>query len=382
VSKHRQLLYGQPMPQSFLDAMQEFIGTLATNFALTLAPGSMNQVQVVAPNADNGQVGIGINGLWRYINATITTIIAGAAGTYDLYVTTGSNSFITNPSPPPPELDQTNYTFALTAVATGTQPTGAPHFRMVGQAVFDGTRILALRQMVGGQVDGQQLLQPGMIQLTAAPTAPPGWLLCNGLAVSRTTYAALYAALGGPGSAWGQGDGSTTFNVPDLRGRVPVGAGTAVGVPSGPVTNRALGVPDGLEQMTLQPSQLPSHGHSMDFYSQAEDRDHEHLYPGASVSGGPRYAFQDPAGSNNWTNVLVGPIGSGGYGFANGTGSHWDLQTVAYPYDGAGSVPAAWTTGRNTGHLHEVVGSTNPVGSNGLISVVQPLQVVNYLVKT
>ena len=48
MSKHRQLLYGQPVPQSFFDAWQEFISTLTSNFALTLAPGSMNQVQVVA----------------------------------------------------------------------------------------------------------------------------------------------------------------------------------------------------------------------------------------------------------------------------------------------------------------------------------------------
>jgi microcystin-dependent protein len=378
VSKYRQLTYGHPVPQSFFDAFQEFISTLSANFALTLAPGSMNQVQVVA-GPGNAQVGIGIDGLWRYNSATITTQVTGAAGTYDLFVTCGENSFVTNLSPPPPENDQTNYAFAITAVATGQTPTGVPHSRRVGQAVTDGTRILALRQMVGGVVDGQQLLQPGMIQLTATPAAPPGWLLCNGLAVSRATYAALYAALGGPSSAWGQGDGSTTFNVPDLRGRVPVGVGTAQGVPSGPVTNRALGVPDGVEQITLGVGQLPSHGHSMDFMSQGEDRDHQHLYPGGSVNGGPSYAFQD---GGNWTNVLVGPLGSGGYGFANGTGSHWDLVTLAYPYSGAGSVPAAWTTQRNTGHLHEIIGNTAPAGSGGLIAIVQPVQVVNYLIKT
>lgn len=62
---------------------------------------------------------------------------------------------------------------------------------------------------------------PGIIELWPGSTAPEGWLLCNGQAVSRTTYANLFSVLG---TAYGQGNGSTTFNVPDLTGRVPVGS--------------------------------------------------------------------------------------------------------------------------------------------------------------
>lgn len=58
------------------------------------------------------------------------------------------------------------------------------------------------------------------VEMLAGGSVPTGWLLCNGQAVSRTTYAALFSAIG---TAWGSGDGSTTFNVPDLRGRVPRG---------------------------------------------------------------------------------------------------------------------------------------------------------------
>ena len=54
---------------------------------------------------------------------------------------------------------------------------------------------------------------PGVIQLYAGSTAPNGWLICNGQSVSRTTYAALYAVIG---TTYGAGDGSTTFNVPNL----------------------------------------------------------------------------------------------------------------------------------------------------------------------
>lgn len=60
---------------------------------------------------------------------------------------------------------------------------------------------------------------------SAAPSRPGG-LLCDGTAYSRTTYATLFDAIG---TAYGVGDGSTTFNVPDLRGRLPLGAGTGTG---------------------------------------------------------------------------------------------------------------------------------------------------------
>ncbi|MBP8178734.1 MAG: tail fiber protein [Spirochaetes bacterium] len=56
----------------------------------------------------------------------------------------------------------------------------------------------------------------GCIMAYGGTTAPSGWLACDGSAVSRTTYAALYAVIG---NAYGSGDGSTTFNLPDLRGR-------------------------------------------------------------------------------------------------------------------------------------------------------------------
>lgn len=64
---------------------------------------------------------------------------------------------------------------------------------------------------------------PGIIAPFAGSSAPTDWLLCDGSAVSRTTYANLYTAIS---TTFGSGDGSTTFNVPDLRGRTPVGVGS------------------------------------------------------------------------------------------------------------------------------------------------------------
>ena len=66
-------------------------------------------------------------------------------------------------------------------------------------------------------------LSIGSIIPYGGTTTPSGWLLCQGQAVSRTTYADLFTAIG---TAFGEGDGSTTFNVPDLRETVPVGSGS------------------------------------------------------------------------------------------------------------------------------------------------------------
>lgn len=81
---------------------------------------------------------------------------------------------------------------------------------------------------------GAQLTPPGAVQAFARPSAPTGWLKCNGAAISRTTYNKLFAAIG---TAFGVGDGSTTFNLPDMRGEFPRGLDDGRGVDAG----RALG---------------------------------------------------------------------------------------------------------------------------------------------
>lgn len=72
-------------------------------------------------------------------------------------------------------------------------------------------------------VPAGNIFPSGAVTEFAGATAPAGWLLCDGAAVSRTTYAALFNAIS---TTYGVGDGSTTFNLPDLRGRVAVGKGT------------------------------------------------------------------------------------------------------------------------------------------------------------
>lgn len=114
---------------------------------------------------------------------------------------------------------------------------------------------------------------PAGVMLPFAGSALPtgGWLWCNGQAVSRTTYATLFAAVG---TAFGAGDGSSTFNLPDLRDRVPIGQGTMGGVSAaGLVTNAGTGNPGldtgtignagGVDRHTLSTAQMPAHTHDL-----------------------------------------------------------------------------------------------------------------------
>lgn len=73
---------------------------------------------------------------------------------------------------------------------------------------------------------GVQSVPAGAIFDFGGNSAPTGYLLCDGSAVSRTTYSALFTAIG---VLWGAGDGSTTFNLPDIQGRVTVGLAGASG---------------------------------------------------------------------------------------------------------------------------------------------------------
>lgn len=67
----------------------------------------------------------------------------------------------------------------------------------------------------------------GVIMPTASPVVPEKWLLCDGSEVSRENYSVLFSAIG---ETYGSGDGSTTFNLPDMRYRVPVGEVSDVGI--------------------------------------------------------------------------------------------------------------------------------------------------------
>lgn len=93
----------------------------------------------------------------------------------------------------------------------------------------------------------------GALTMFGGAAAPAGWLLCDGSAVSRTTYADLFTAIG---TAYGSGDGATTFNVPDMRGRTPVGKGSNTSVD-------ALGENEGVPEANRR----PQHRHTPHFHT-------------------------------------------------------------------------------------------------------------------
>jgi microcystin-dependent protein len=94
-----------------------------------------------------------------------------------------------------------------------------------------------------------ETVAPGVVAFYPKTTAPTGWIKANGAAISRATYSALFAAIG---VAFGPGDGSTTFNVPDLRGEFIRGLDDSRGVDTG----RTLGP-------TVQADELKSHTHDI-----------------------------------------------------------------------------------------------------------------------
>ncbi len=124
---------------------------------------------------------------------------------------------------------------------------GVPNDGSVSLAKLDGAFVLPIAQGGTGQtsaaaslaalgISDGQLAQPGDLKVHYANSAPTGWLKANGAAVSRTTYAALFARVGTTG---GVGDGSTTFNLPDLRGEFIRGWDDSRGVDSGRVFGSA-----------------------------------------------------------------------------------------------------------------------------------------------
>lgn len=113
-----------------------------------------------------------------------------------------------------------------------------------------------IENAINAQVSGDTL-PVGCIVPFTSDVVPENWLLCNGQAVSRTDYALLFSIIG---TTYGVGDGSTTFNLPDLRGRVPLGKGTGTGA-GGETYNFELAGKGGEYSHILTVDEIPSHTH-------------------------------------------------------------------------------------------------------------------------
>jgi len=116
----------------------------------------------------------------------------------------------------------------------------------------------ATKQYVDDYGSGELI---GETKMVAGNTLPPGWLRCDGSAVSRTTYSILFAEIG---VTYGIGDGLTTFNVPNIDGRFPVGTGDSGTTGS---SNISLGGAGGTAQYQLVIDEMPSHTHGLNSVS-------------------------------------------------------------------------------------------------------------------
>lgn len=127
-----------------------------------------------------------------------------------------------------------------------------------GNASVDGNMSVGGNLTVGGTTPGATPV--GTVVAFAGATPPSQWYLCYGQAVSRTTYAALFSAIG---TAWGAGDGSTTFNLPDLRGRALFGQDNMGGTAASRLTSAVSGIAGTTLGAIGGDQNFPTHTHSV-----------------------------------------------------------------------------------------------------------------------
>lgn len=217
----------------------------------------------------------------------------------------------------------------------------------------------------------------GTVLPFAGAAAPNGRLLCYGQAVSRADYPNLFAAIG---VTFGAGDGSTTFNLPDLRGRVPAGKDNMGGTPANRLTTASsgvdgptLGAAGGSQAHTLTTAQMPAHGHT------ATDAGHGHSVYDPTHA----HTVYDPGHSHQidgWNLSAFDPSG-GGYSVgadAPNSGGSGAGQVAKSTTTGIGIYAAATGISIYNGTANISIGSQ---GGGGSHNNTQPTIVLNHIIK-
>jgi microcystin-dependent protein len=150
----------------------------------------------------------------------------------------------------------------------------------------------------------------GTVNPYAGSTAPTGWLLSFGQAVSRTTYANLFAVIS---TTYGSGDGSTTFNLPDLRGRAVAGVDNMGGSAANRLTStvltasNTLGGTGGTQTHTLSTAEMPVHTHTQNAHTHTifENASNGSQVGGHFTSGSGSIIFTAQAGTTGVGAAMV-----------------------------------------------------------------------------
>lgn len=238
----------------------------------------------------------------------------------------------------------------------------------------------------GASGAAETLIPAGMMGPWPTTTPPAGWHLANGQAVSRTTYSRLFALIG---TTFGAGDGSTTFNVPDIRGRTIVGSDTMGSSDAGRLSGATfptsggvnIGEGGGAETITLVVSNMPSHAHpgssaSGSGTTSIQSNGHTHTFSGATSGQSADHTHSVPVQSSG-TPGGVTNAGGGGWGGTNVTSSGTSVDHT-HTYSGT-------TSDISASHTHTVsvsgIASIASQGGDAAHSNMPPAIIMYWIIK-